>query len=267
MSENLLSRLEQSLRQSRAARMHLAARLRELEAEGVVTRRVVPETPVRVEYELTRNGSTMAEVVERLERSNGAYQLTETWRGRGSPSTRRQYQENSAPPARVSSFVPPPKPTVTLPTYSVVVNEVPVKELLNALAQLPFLKGLGRYRPTLSLSDPSIRKLARLSVFVIGYVALTSMQGSGSAALPTLGLFAYYTFDETAQRLVRRSHSERRFARRSPDRAARVPAAATVRPPARRRTRRQTEALWRSPTNGCRAGGPPPPRRTGGTAG
>jgi MSHA type pilus biogenesis protein MshL len=39
------------------------------------------------------------------------------------------------PPARVSSFVTPPKPTVTLPTYSVVVNEVPVKELLNALAR------------------------------------------------------------------------------------------------------------------------------------
>lgn len=39
------------------------------------------------------------------------------------------------PPARVSSFVPPPKPTVALPTYSVVVNEVPVKELLNALAR------------------------------------------------------------------------------------------------------------------------------------
>ena len=33
-AENLLSRLEQSLRQSRAARMHLAARLRELEAEA-----------------------------------------------------------------------------------------------------------------------------------------------------------------------------------------------------------------------------------------
>lgn len=33
-NENLLSRLEQSLRQSRAARMHLAARLRELEAES-----------------------------------------------------------------------------------------------------------------------------------------------------------------------------------------------------------------------------------------
>jgi hypothetical protein len=33
-SENLLSRLEQSLRQSRSARMHLGARLRELEAEA-----------------------------------------------------------------------------------------------------------------------------------------------------------------------------------------------------------------------------------------
>jgi hypothetical protein len=33
-SENLLSRLEQSLRQSRAARMHLSARLRELEVEA-----------------------------------------------------------------------------------------------------------------------------------------------------------------------------------------------------------------------------------------
>jgi hypothetical protein len=33
-SDNLLSRLEQSLRQSRAARMHLAARLRELETEA-----------------------------------------------------------------------------------------------------------------------------------------------------------------------------------------------------------------------------------------
>src|SRR3979411_553545 len=33
-NENLLSRLEQSLRQSRAARMHLSARLRELEVEA-----------------------------------------------------------------------------------------------------------------------------------------------------------------------------------------------------------------------------------------
>ena len=42
--------------------------------------------------------------------------------------------------------------------------------VLMALAQLPFLRGLGRYRPTISLRHPSVRKLARLSVFVIGYV-------------------------------------------------------------------------------------------------
>jgi general secretion pathway protein D len=39
------------------------------------------------------------------------------------------------PPARVSSFLPEPKPAIKAPTYSVVVNEVPVKELLLALAR------------------------------------------------------------------------------------------------------------------------------------
>lgn len=39
------------------------------------------------------------------------------------------------PPARVSSFVLAPKPAIKPPTYSVVVNEVPVKELLLALAR------------------------------------------------------------------------------------------------------------------------------------
>jgi MSHA type pilus biogenesis protein MshL len=39
------------------------------------------------------------------------------------------------PPARVSSFVPPPQAAIKPQTYSVVVNEVPVKELLNALAR------------------------------------------------------------------------------------------------------------------------------------
>ncbi len=42
-TENLLSRLEQSLRQSRAARMHLAARLRELEAEADAVRAELAE--------------------------------------------------------------------------------------------------------------------------------------------------------------------------------------------------------------------------------
>ncbi len=42
-NENLLSRLEQSLRQSRAARMHLGARLRELEAEADAVRAELAE--------------------------------------------------------------------------------------------------------------------------------------------------------------------------------------------------------------------------------
>jgi len=42
-----------------------------------------PPARVELEYELLRNGRTMAEVVERLEHGNGTYQLTEIWRGKG----------------------------------------------------------------------------------------------------------------------------------------------------------------------------------------
>lgn len=38
----------------------LAERLHELEAEGVIVRTVVPDTPVRVEYALTRKGRALA---------------------------------------------------------------------------------------------------------------------------------------------------------------------------------------------------------------
>lgn len=44
----------------------LAERLKELEAEGMITRTVVPETPVRVEYELTEKGRALNVVVEAL---------------------------------------------------------------------------------------------------------------------------------------------------------------------------------------------------------
>jgi len=44
-------------------------------------------------------------------------------------------QEKILPPVTVNGFVPPPKPQVRIPTYSVVVNEVPVKELLFALSR------------------------------------------------------------------------------------------------------------------------------------
>ncbi|MBW3594117.1 MAG: murein biosynthesis integral membrane protein MurJ [Actinobacteria bacterium] len=42
--------------------------------------------------------------------------------------------------------------------------------ILMAVTQLPFLRGLGKYRLTFSMQHPSVGKLVRLSVFVIGYV-------------------------------------------------------------------------------------------------
>jgi len=42
-----------------------------------------PPERVEIAYQLTRNGSAMADVVERLEHGAGSYQLTETWKGRG----------------------------------------------------------------------------------------------------------------------------------------------------------------------------------------
>lgn len=44
----------------------LSERLKELEAEGVVIRRVIPETPVRIEYELTDKGRALQDVIEAL---------------------------------------------------------------------------------------------------------------------------------------------------------------------------------------------------------
>ncbi|HSP55174.1 MAG TPA: helix-turn-helix domain-containing protein [Dehalococcoidia bacterium] len=41
----------------------LSERLKELEAEGVVVRRVIPDTPVRIEYELTDKGRALQGVI------------------------------------------------------------------------------------------------------------------------------------------------------------------------------------------------------------
>lgn len=41
----------------------LSERLQELEDEGLVERTVIPETPVRVEYSLTRKGKALAEPI------------------------------------------------------------------------------------------------------------------------------------------------------------------------------------------------------------
>ena len=44
----------------------LSERLKELETEGVVTRVVYPETPVRIEYHLTEKGQALSRVVEAI---------------------------------------------------------------------------------------------------------------------------------------------------------------------------------------------------------
>jgi DNA-binding HxlR family transcriptional regulator len=44
----------------------LSERLRVLETEGVVTRTVVPESPVRVEYELTAKGRALEDAIEAI---------------------------------------------------------------------------------------------------------------------------------------------------------------------------------------------------------
>ncbi len=45
----------------------LSERLKELEQEGVLERRVLPETPVRVEYELTEKGRDLEKALRAVE--------------------------------------------------------------------------------------------------------------------------------------------------------------------------------------------------------
>jgi len=46
----------------------LSERLKELESEGLVARKVYPETPVRIEYELTERGRDLERVVGEVQR-------------------------------------------------------------------------------------------------------------------------------------------------------------------------------------------------------
>ena len=63
----------------------LSERLRELEDEGIVARQVIPESPVRVEYELTDKGRA-------LERALSAIgEWAERWQTGGEPETRRAH--------------------------------------------------------------------------------------------------------------------------------------------------------------------------------
>lgn len=44
----------------------LSERLKELEAEGIIPRTVYPETPVRIEYELTEKGHSLTPEIEAI---------------------------------------------------------------------------------------------------------------------------------------------------------------------------------------------------------
>jgi DNA-binding HxlR family transcriptional regulator len=44
----------------------LSDRLQELEQEGIVDRTVIPETPVRVEYSLTKKGRALADAMDAI---------------------------------------------------------------------------------------------------------------------------------------------------------------------------------------------------------
>ena len=62
----------------------LAERLKELEAEGVVVRRVFAETPVRVEYSLTEKGRALESVVRAVAG------WAESWAARSSDAAAEQ---------------------------------------------------------------------------------------------------------------------------------------------------------------------------------
>ena len=55
----------------------LSERLKELEAEGVVVRRVIPETPVRIEYELTEKGRDLQAVIDAVSEWAGRWAVEE----------------------------------------------------------------------------------------------------------------------------------------------------------------------------------------------
>jgi DNA-binding HxlR family transcriptional regulator len=67
----------------------LSDRLQELEAEGIVVRTVVPDTPVRVEYSLTKKGRSLVTAIDAIA------EWAHKWIEAGSP------KEKAAEPRRL----------------------------------------------------------------------------------------------------------------------------------------------------------------------
>ena len=74
----------------------LSDRLRELEAEGIVERTVVPETPVRVEYSLSKKGRALAPAVAAI--SEWANRWSDS-RGRSTGARHTRKARSSTRPA------------------------------------------------------------------------------------------------------------------------------------------------------------------------
>src|SRR5713226_6373605 len=86
----------------------------------------------------TRGFSTLALILVALSAAGCTYKPT-VRPSQGHKNTEqlppKAASDKILPPLTVCEFVPPPKPQVKVPTYSGVVQEVPVKELLFALSR------------------------------------------------------------------------------------------------------------------------------------
>jgi DNA-binding HxlR family transcriptional regulator len=67
----------------------LSERLDMLERQGVLVRRSYPESPPRVEYELTEKGRALLPIIREMRRFGRAWMVAETPKRRRTPAVRR----------------------------------------------------------------------------------------------------------------------------------------------------------------------------------
>lgn len=67
----------------------LSVRLREMERHGLITRKVLNEVPVRVDYSLTEKGKALQPIIERMAEFSMKYCCNDVFRD-GKPRTLKQ---------------------------------------------------------------------------------------------------------------------------------------------------------------------------------
>ena len=80
----------------------LSDRLQELEQEGILVRTVIPETPVRVEYALTKKGRALGSAVDAI--ADWAHKWTGLEEAEEAPKP--AHARRSAPSGRSRAFTP-----------------------------------------------------------------------------------------------------------------------------------------------------------------